>query len=115
MRRGDIYVIDLEPSRPGEAGSRRPCVLVSSDQTNTITANRRRGAVTVVPLTTNVSRIYAFNVLAPAGSTGLRKDSKVQTEQIRTVSYERIGKRLGRLDPLTLGAVDEALRIHLEI
>jgi len=71
--------------------------------------------VTVVPVTSNVDRVYPFQVLLDAPSTGLTRDSKAQAEQVRSIAVERIGERLGVLSPDLLGALDEALRLHLAL
>jgi mRNA interferase MazF len=69
----------------------------------------------VVPVTTNVTRVHPFQVLLPAVSTGLPHDSKAQAEQVRSAAVERIGGRIGALDPDQLAELDEALRIHLAL
>ncbi|MEZ5237447.1 MAG: type II toxin-antitoxin system PemK/MazF family toxin [Microthrixaceae bacterium] len=115
MRRGEIRWVDLDPVRGAESSKRRPAVLVSNDGANT-TANRLgRGVVTVVPVTTNIKRIYPFQVLLSAESTGLPRDSKAQAEQVRSVAVERIGVRIGVLSSIDLSALDEALRLHLAL
>jgi mRNA interferase MazF len=75
----------------------------------------RRGVVTVVPVTSNTGRVYPFQVLLPAASSGLDRDSKAQAEQIRSVAAERIGARVGVVPPDFLAALDEALRLHLAL
>lgn len=115
MRRGEIRWVDLDPFRGNEADKRRPGVIVSNDGANS-TANRLgRGVITVVPVTTNISRVYPFQVLLPAANTGLPRDSKAQAEQVRSVAVERIGSRLGALTPTQLMEVDDALRLHLAL
>jgi mRNA interferase MazF len=54
-----------------------------------------RGVVTVVPVTSNVERIYPFQTVLSARNTGLPADSKAQTEQVRSVAVERIGALIG--------------------
>ena len=115
MRRGDVHLVDFEPSRDSEADKRRPAVIVSNDASNAIVARLGRGLVTVVPLTSNVARVYPFQVLLPAARTGLDLDSKAQTEQIRSVAIHRVGDRLGLLPYSLLDRLDEALRIHLDL
>lgn len=115
MRRGEIRWVDLDPVRGNEADKQRPGVIVSNDGANS-TANRLgRGVVTVVPVTTNVDRVYPFQVLLPAASTGLPHDSKAQAEQVRSVAVERIGSLLGGLTPPQLLELDDALRLHLAL
>ncbi len=115
MRRGEIRWVDLDPARGAEADKRRPAVIVSNDGANT-TANRLgRGVVTVVPVTTNTSHVYPFQVLLAADVTGLRQDSKAQAEQVRSVAVERLGAMVGTLSAADLAALDEALRLHLAL
>jgi mRNA interferase MazF len=74
-----------------------------------------RGVLTVVPVTSNVERVYPFQVLLPAVTTGLRGDSKAQTEQVRSVSVERLGERLGSLPEGPIAQIEDALRLHLQL
>lgn len=115
MRRGDIRLVDLEPVRGSEANKRRPAVLVSNDQANASADRLGRGVITVIPLTSNVERVFPFQAMLPAGVSGLRVDSKAQAEQVRSVSVERVGPVLGRVPPELMRDVDEALRLHLQL
>lgn len=115
MRRGDIHLIDFEPSRGSEVDTQRPAVIVSNDGSNSIVSRLRRGLITVVPLTSNVARVYPFQVLLPSARTGLDRDSKAHAEQVRSVSVERMGERIGLVPYALLDELDEALRIHLDL
>lgn len=115
MRRGEIRLVDLEPARGAESNKLRPAVLVSNDGANSSAARLGRGVVTVVPVTSNVSKVYPFQVLLRADQTGLDRDSKAQAEQIRSVDVRRIGGRVGRLPADVLDELNEALRLHLAI
>ena len=66
MLRGEIRLVDLDPARPAEANKRRPAVIVSNDRANATAARLGRGVVTVVTITSNVSRVYPFQVALPA-------------------------------------------------
>jgi len=115
VRRGEIRLVDLDPARGGEADKRRPAVIVSNDAANATARRLARGVVTVVPITSNVSRVYPFQVLLAKASTGLHEDSKAQAEQLRSVAVERIGRRIGLVRPAVLAALDDALRLHLAL
>ena len=115
MRRGDIHAVDLDPALPSEAIKRRPAVIVSNDSANRASTRLRRGVVTVVPLTSNVERVYPFQVVLPAARTGLERDSKAQAEQVRSISVARVGARLGAVPADVMAQVDEALRLHLAL
>lgn len=115
MLRGEVRLVDLNPARGSEANKLRPAIVVSNDRANSTAGRLGRGVVTVVPLTSNVSKVFPFQVLLPAALTGLQVDSKAQAEQVRSVAVERLGKVLCRLSPALLREVDEALRLHLQL
>jgi mRNA interferase MazF len=113
MRRGDIYLVNLEPGRGAEANKARPAVLVSNDGVNATAERLGRGVVTVVPVTGNTRNVYPFQVLLRAIDTGLRHDSKARAEQVRSVAVERLGRRVGRIPGAGVAELDDALRLHL--
>jgi mRNA interferase MazF len=113
MLRGEIRRVDFDPARRGEANRQRPAVIVSNDGANATAARLGRGVVTVIPLTSNVARVFPFQVLLPATDSGLDRDSKAQAEQIRSVSVERLSSRIGSVPPALMLDIDEALRLHL--
>lgn len=115
LKRGDVVWVDFDPVQPGEANRRRPAVLVSNDGANATAHALGRGTVTVVPLTTNTARVYPFQVLLPAGSCGLARESKAQAEQVRAVSVERVSEHAGLLTNQLLRRLDDALRLHLAL
>ncbi len=115
MRRGEIRVVDFDPGRGSEATKHRPAVIVSNDGANAVATRLARGVITVVPITSNVQRIYPFQVRLPARSTGLRQDSKAQAEQIRSVAVGRLGERIGTIPARVMLKIDEALRLHLAL
>ena len=111
MRRGEIYYADLNPTVGSEINKRRPVLIVSNDANN-----RAANTVTVLPITSNVSRIYPFEILLSPKESGLLKPSKAQAQQIRTISKERIrGAALGRLDAALMRKTVDALRLHLDL
>jgi mRNA interferase MazF len=115
MRRGEVRLVEFEPTRGAEANKTRPALIVSNDGANAIADRLGRGVVTVLPLTSNTERIYTFQVFLPAADSGLPRDSKVQAEQVRSVAVERVGRRLGAAPPGLMTEVDAALRVHLSL
>ena len=115
MLRGEIRLVDLDPGRGSEAARQRPAVLVSNDRANRTASRLGRGVITVVPVTSNISRVHAFQVFLPAAATGMRVDSKAQAEQVRAVAIERVGPALGHLPQSLMVAVEAALRLHLAL
>lgn len=115
MRRGEVWLVDFAPIRGAEASKRRPAIIVSNDGANATAARLGRGVVTVVPVTSNVERVYRFQVRLPRGATGLDRPSKAQAEQVRSVAVERMSIRLGIVSPDEMRQLDQALRLHLAL
>lgn len=115
MRRGEIWLVDFEPSRGSEANKLRPAVVVSNDGANMAVARSGMGVITVAPITSNTTRVYEFQVFLEAGSCGLPRDGKVQAEQLRAVAAERLHSVVGSVPAATMAEVDEALRLHLAV
>ncbi|MBL0939111.1 MAG: type II toxin-antitoxin system PemK/MazF family toxin [Gemmatimonadaceae bacterium] len=95
VRRGDVFLVTLNPTRGREIRKTRPCVVVSPDELNT-----HMGTFIVAPLTSG-SHPYPFRVACRFGG----KDGHVILDQIRTVDDERLGKRLGALTSATMTKV----------
>lgn len=109
IKRGEVYIADLDPVVGREISKTRPVVVVSNDLNNQFAAT-----VTVLPITSmNLDKIYPFEVLLPKGSGGLPKDSKVKADQIRTLDKARMAKLLGKVDQKQITAIDKAMKIHL--
>ena len=85
MKRGEIYYANLSPTVGSEIDKRRPVLVVSNDANN-----RAANTVTILPITSNVTRVYPFEVLLNPEDSGLSKPSKVQAQQVRTISKQRI-------------------------
>jgi mRNA interferase MazF len=115
VRRGEIRLVDLDPTRGAEASQRRPAVIVSNDTANSTAARLGRGVITVVPVTSSVERVHAFQVLLARATIGLDRDSKAQAEQVRSIAIERVGVRLGVVPANLMQDLDEALRLHLAL
>jgi mRNA interferase MazF len=101
--RGDIRWADLNPVRGREQAGLRPVLILSHD-----VFNDRSGTVIAVALTSQVQRA-GFPLTLELSSEQLPKRSWVKTSQIRTISVERIGKKLGKATPEELGLVIEGL------
>lgn len=115
MLRGEVRLVDLEPTRGSEASKRRPAIIVSNDRANAAATRFGRGVVTIVPVTSNTARVFPFQTLLPAAETGLKVDSKAQAEQVRSVAVERVGPVLARVPAPIMATLDDALRLHLQL
>jgi mRNA interferase MazF len=115
MLRGEIRMVEFGSGLTGESVHRRPAVIISNDGANATAARLGRGVITVVPMTSNVARIYPFQVLLPSHESGLDRDSKAQAEQVRSVSIDRIKQRIGTVPAPLMLELDEAVRLHLAL
>lgn len=113
--RAEIRLVVVDPVTGSEASKRRPAVIVSNDRANSVVERLGRGVVTVVPVTSNTTRVFPFQTLLPASATGLRQDSKAQAEQVRSLAVERLGATVGRVPPAVMAKLDDALRLHLQL
>lgn len=109
-KRGEIWLVSLEPVVGAETGKVRPAVVISNDRNNQFAAT-----VTVIPVTSKIERIYPFEVFLPAEKTGLSRDSKAKCNQIRTIDKKRLVKSLGILSLNKVRETEEALFVHLGI
>jgi len=115
MRRGDVFLVNFDPSMGVETRKTRPAILVSNDAANATANRNRRGVITVVPITSNTTRVYPFQVLLSSGEAGIDRESKAQAEQLRSIDVARLGRRLGAVHPATLRQLDDALKLHLAL
>ena len=98
--RGDICLIQLDPTRGSEIRKTRPCLVISPDE-----LNQHLRTLIVAPMTTG-GRAYPWRVTCRFQNRG----GFVAIDQLRTIDAERITKRLGHISPNTLTAVLKVLQ-----
>lgn len=108
--RGDLWLVNLNPSRGHEQAKVRPALVVSVDLFNQGPAE----LVVVVPLTTTARGIPLHVEVAPP-EVGLRQRSYVKCEDIRSISRDRLLERWGAVSPHAMAEVEERLKILLDL
>ena len=110
-RRGEVWLVDLNPPRGHEQVGRRPALIVSADAFN----RSRAGLVMVVPLTTRARGIPTHVEVRPPDG-GLHETSWARCEDLRSVSIERLMTGpLGKVPTEVLDAIGERLRLLLQL
>lgn len=105
MLRGEIRLVDLEPAHPGAANKRRPAVIVSNDHANTVAARLGRGVITVVPVTSNIAKVFPFG--AATGPRDRNPNGLQGSGRAGPDSVGRTSRRRARTTPRT---IDQATR-----
>jgi mRNA interferase MazF len=108
--RGELWEADLDPVRGHEQGGRRPALIVSADG-----FNRSPAELVVVAPVTSVHKHVRFHVAVRPPEGGLHRPSFIKPEDLRSVSTDRLGRRLGRVSAATMAAVETRLRVLLEL
>ena len=107
-KRGEIFLVSLDPTIGSEINKTRPALVISNDINNKFSST-----VTVIPITSNVEKVFPFEVLFPPAQSGLPRASKAKCNQIRTIDKRRLLKSLGNISIDAMREVEDALRLHL--
>ena len=109
ITRGEIYIADLNPVMGSEQGGVRPVVIVQNDR-----GNRFSPTVICAAMTSRLGKNdLPTHVWVSAKDSGLKNDSLVLCEQIRTIEKRRLKSRAGQIRGLALARVEDALRAAL--
>ncbi len=110
MLRGEVWMVDLNPTTGRQQSGRRPAVIVSADRVN----SGPSGLVVVLPIT-GTDRKLPMHVPVSPPDGGLVKPSVVMVDQVRTVSVHRLERRTGCLSPAVVAVIDARLKLLVGI
>jgi mRNA interferase MazF len=105
-----VWLVSLDPTKGHEQAGRRPGLVVSVDLFN----HGPAGLVVMLPIST-VAKGIPFHVEVNPPEGGLKQTSFVKCEDLRSVAKERLLRRYGTVSPRTMGAVEDRLRILLNL
>lgn len=108
--RGEVWTVNLNPVRGHEQAGYRPGLIISVDTFN----HGPAGLVVIIPITTKEKGIPFHAAINPP-EAGVVKRSFIKCEDIRSISTERLSKCLGTVSLETLKAVEERLKILLDL
>lgn len=108
-KRGEVYLVNFDPTQGAEIKKTRPALVIQNDL-----GNRHSPLTIVAAITSTVpGEIPPFKVPLQAPEGGLDQDSVILLNQIRSIDKARLVRRIGRLKPATLAAVDQAIKVSL--
>ena len=107
--RGDVLIVDFEPKRGSEQGGIRPALVIQNNS-----GNKFSPLMIVAPITAkSYEKEYPTNVSLSAKESGLKKDSTILLNQIKTIDKRRVGKKIKKLDSSIMKKVDIAIKVSL--
>ena len=106
IRRGWLYLADLNPRRGSEAGKTRPVLVIQTDLLN----ETGHPSTWILPCTTRLSGENLLRVALPRGIAGNREDCEVMIDQNRAIDNSRFVRSLRALPRPLLREVEEKLR-----
>lgn len=109
IKRGDIFYVDLNPTKGSEQSGRRPVLVIQNNIGNEVSPT-----VIIAPLTTKkFSKEYPTNAHLKKGTANLKENSTVLLSQIRTIDKKRLETKIGNVSGEHLKMVDEAIKVSL--
>lgn len=107
--RGEVYLVNFDPTIGSEIRKTRPAMIIQNDIAN------EHSPITIVAAITSKfdDTFYPTEILISAGEAGLKQDSVVLLNQIRSIDKRRLAKKMGKTRETTLKKVDAAIKISL--
>ena len=109
VRRGEIWIVNLDPTLGHKIKKSRPAVIIQND-----IGNKYSPVTIVAPVTSQgLEKVYPIEVLLTKENSGINTESKVLLNQIRTIDKQSLVSKIGRVREETLSKIEEALKISL--
>ena len=109
VKRGEIWLVNLDPTIGHEIKKSRPSIILQNDL-----GNKYSPITIIAPITSqNTNKVYPIEVLLTKKNSSIEKESKTLLNQIRAIDKRRLIKKLGKIDEETTIKVDEAIKISL--
>ena len=111
IKRGGILLANLEPIQGSEQGGIRPVLVIQNNL-----SNKYSPVIIIAAITSRIfNKEFPTNVLITKGESGLKTDSTIMLNQMRTIDKNRVIKKLGFLDNFIMHKVDLAIKISLDL
>ena len=111
IKRGEIFLANLEPVRGSEQGGTRPVLIIQND-----IGNEYSTTTIIAPITSTVmKKEYPTNVFIKKEDSKLSRDSTILLNQIRAIDNSRLIKKIGSLDNFIMNKVDRAIKVSLAL
>jgi len=109
ITRGEVYLVNFDPTVGSEIKKTRPALVIQND-----VSNKYSPIIIVAAVTSKYDdKLYPTEILIKAGEAGLKEDSVILLNQIRSIDKSRIVKKLGKVNTITLKRADIALKISM--
>ncbi len=110
-KKEEIYLVNFDPTIGHEVKKKRPAVIISNN-----IHNQYSPLITVAPLSSNINKVYPFEVYIPKGSSGLNEDSKIMIIQLRSLDKKRLLNKIGNIeDKEILNKINKVIREHFDL
>jgi len=111
IKRGNIFLANLEPIKGSEQGGIRPVLIIQND-----ISNKYSPVVIIAAITSKMfDKKFPTNVFVSKKDSKLDRDSNILLNQIRTIDNSRLIKRIGSLDNFIMNQVDKSLKVSLSL
>ncbi len=109
VSRGEIYFAELNPVQGSEQGGVRPVLIIQNDVGNTYSPT-----TIIVAITSQINKArLPTHVEVPALESGLRRDSVVLAEQMRTIDKSRLRQKVAELNKPTMDRIANAVAVSI--